>query len=70
MILRLAEVDGEGGSVRLRIDPLVAPAGSAVTEVDAMERPLEGGGARGVVDSSGGLEVAVPAYGVTSVRVG
>jgi len=66
LVLRLVEVEGVETEARLTLAPELLGERNAV-EVDTLERPLETNGARleGNV-----LHVRLPAFGITTVRVG
>jgi alpha-mannosidase len=67
LIVRLYEVEGRATEARWDLNPGLVPDGAEAVEVDTLERPLDVNGAR--LDGNT-LVVTVPAYGITSVRVG
>lgn len=67
LILRLYEMTGEATSAQVRIAPWLAAAGSPAVETDLLERALPESTAKMDGDV---LTVTIPAYGITTVRIG
>ena len=67
MILRLVEAEGKKTETRVKLAPELVAAGTAVVEVDTLERPVAKNGAR---LEDGTLVVEIPACGIVAVRVG
>ncbi len=67
MVLRLVEVEGCSTEARVTLTAGLLPVGVSAIETDTLERPLEANGAR---LEGNCLTVQMPAYGVSTVRVG
>jgi alpha-mannosidase len=67
LIVRLYEVEGKQTRARVKLNRALAAAGSQAVETDLLERPLENNSAKMEGDT---LTVAIPAYGITTVKVG
>ncbi|HID95170.1 MAG TPA: alpha-mannosidase, partial [Candidatus Latescibacteria bacterium] len=67
LIVRLYETEGKSTEAQVRLDPSLAKPNSSAVEVDLLERPLPDGTARmeGKV-----LKVQIPAFGITTVKIG
>jgi alpha-mannosidase len=65
--LRLVEVDGIATTAWIALVPELLPENAQAVEVDMMERPLAGGLAR-IIENA--VAVRLPAFGVTTVRIG
>jgi len=66
IVLRLVEVEGRETEAKITLSPEFVPEGASAVEVDALERPVEGGSAR---LEEGTLAVTLPAYGIVTVLV-
>jgi alpha-mannosidase len=67
LIIRLYETDGKATEAKVRIDSALVKGNSTAVETDILERPLKTGSARMDGDT---LIAAVPAFGITTVKIG
>jgi len=67
VVLRLVEVEGKKTEARVALAPELVGKGATAIEVDTLERPVDGNGAR---LEDGALVVEVPAYGIAAVQIG
>ena len=67
LIVRLYETEGKSTEAQVRLDPSLVKPNSSAVEVDLLERPLPDGTAR-MEDEV--LKVQVPAFGITTVKIG
>ena len=67
IILRLYETDGKDTEAEIKLDPSFIKSNSSVAETDILERQL----AKNTAKLEGGvLKVSVPAFGITTVKIG
>jgi alpha-mannosidase len=66
IVLRMVEVEGRETTARVTVSPALLPQGTAAVEVDTLERPVAGNGARLEGEM---LTVQVPAFGIAAVRI-
>ncbi|MBI2303092.1 MAG: hypothetical protein HYU66_29645 [Armatimonadetes bacterium] len=67
LIVRLYETDGQAVTARVRLDETLVPAGATAVQTDVLEQPL----AETIARWDGGeLSVALPPYGMATVRIG
>ncbi|MBI2303094.1 MAG: alpha-mannosidase, partial [Armatimonadetes bacterium] len=67
LIVRLYETDGEAVTARLALEEALVPAGAEAVQTDVLEQPLAESTARW---EAGVLSVALPPYGIATVRIG
>ena len=67
LIVRLYEMEGQATTARLKLDAVLAPANAPAVETDVMESPLAVNTAKMAGDI---LEVQLPPFGMTTVKIG
>ena len=67
IVLRLYETDGKAVEARVKIDPALVKLGSAAVETDILERPIPDSTAKLEGDV---LKVSIPAFGISTVKIG
>ena len=73
IVLRLVEVEGKETEARVTLASELLPAGATAVEVDTLERSLEAGDGVNVASTrleGNVLTVRLPAFGITTVRIG
>ncbi len=67
LIVRLYEMDGKATEAEVQMDPSLIKPDSAAVETDILERPIPNNTAK---LEGGVLKVSVPAFGITTVKIG
>ena len=67
LVLRLYEMDGKATEAEVKIDPSLVKSKSVAVETDILERPVPGSTARFENDT---LKVSMPAFGITTMKIG
>jgi len=67
LIVRLYEMEGQAATARIRLDTALAPANAQALETDLLEQPLAQNTAQMEENI---LSVAIPAFGLVTVKIG